>query len=162
MAGVNKVILLGNLGRDPELTYTQSGMATCRLSIATSDKRKDGTEVTQWHRCVAFERRAEVIAKHFRKGSKIYIEGKLSYGQYEKDGIKHYTTDIIVNSFEFIESRGDAGQQGSYAPPQGGGYQKPPQQGGGYAPPGGYQPPPHQPSYQGQGNGYPDDDDIPF
>ena len=70
MAGVNKVILLGNLGRDPELTYTPGGMAICKISLATSDKRKDGTEVTQWHRCTAFERRAEVIAQYFRKGSK--------------------------------------------------------------------------------------------
>lgn len=110
MAGVNKVILLGNLGRDPELSYTQGGMAVCKFSLATSKKKKDGTEVTSWHRCTAFGRTAEVITQYVGKGQQLYVEGELSYGQYEKDGIVRYTTDIFVNEFTFV-GPGKGGQQ---------------------------------------------------
>ncbi|WP_027360241.1 single-stranded DNA-binding protein [Desulforegula conservatrix] len=102
MAGVNKVIIMGNLGRDPELSYTQGGMAVCKFSIATSKRKKDGTDVTSWHRCTAFGRTAEVITQYVGKGSQLYVEGELSYGQYEKDGIVRYTTDIYVNEFAFV------------------------------------------------------------
>lgn len=102
MAGVNKVIIMGNLGRDPELSYTQSGMAVCKFSIATSKRKKDGTDVTSWHRCTAFGRTAEIITQYVGKGSQLYVEGELSYGQYEKDGIVRYTTDIFVNEFTFV------------------------------------------------------------
>lgn len=112
MAGVNKVILLGNLGRDPELSYTPGGMAVCKFSIATSKKKQDGTEVTSWHRLTAFGKQAEIIAQYVSKGQQLYVEGELSYGQYEKDGITRYTTDIIVNEISFVGSakQGD-GQQ---------------------------------------------------
>ncbi|MCP3923825.1 MAG: single-stranded DNA-binding protein [Desulfobacterales bacterium] len=149
MAGVNKVIILGNLGRDPEVTYTQSGMAVCKFSLATSKKRKDGSEVTAWHRCTAFDKRGEAIGRYVNKGQQLYIEGELQYGQYEKDGITRYTTDIIVNQFSFVGSKGSGGgggNQGGYNQNQGGGddyYAGGQPSGGGPAP-------------------VQDDDDIPF
>lgn len=140
MAGVNKVILLGNLGRDPEISYTPSGMAVCKISLATSRRNKDGQDVTAWHRCTAFGRTAEIISQYMAKGRQLYIEGELSYGQYEKDGVTHYTTDIIVNQFTFVGSGGGGGGGG-----RGGGYQ----QNGGFQgnQQGGYQ----NSGFQGQG-----------
>jgi single-strand DNA-binding protein len=111
MAGVNKVIILGNLTRDPETSYTQSGMAICKFSIATSKKKKDGTEVTSFHRCTAFQKQAELINQYVTKGQQLYVDGELSYGQYDKDGVTHYTTDIIVNQFTFIGSKKQPQQQ---------------------------------------------------
>ena len=102
MSGVNKVIIMGNMGKDPELSYTQGGMAVCQFSLATSKKKKDGTDVTSWHRCNAFGKTAEIITQYVGKGQQLYVEGELSYGQYEKDGIVRYTTDIIVNEFSFV------------------------------------------------------------
>ena len=102
MGGVNKVILLGRLGQDPAVTYSQAGMAICRLSIATSEKKKDGKEITAWHRCIAFDKRAEIMGKYLEKGDQFYVEGKLQYGQYDKDGITRYTTDIVINQFAFV------------------------------------------------------------
>lgn len=101
MAGVNRVIIMGNVGKDPELTYTQGGMAICKFSVATSKKNKDGSDKTSWHRCVAFGKTGEAIRQYIGGGSGIYIDGELSYGQYEKDGIVRYTTDILVNEFSF-------------------------------------------------------------
>lgn len=120
MAGVNKVILLGNLGRDPELSHTPGGMAVCKFSLATSRKQKDGTEITAWHRCTAFNKTAEVIDQYLSKGNQLYVEGELQYGQYEKDGVTRYTTDIIVNQFSFVGNKGGS-DQGGY---QGGGYRR--------------------------------------
>ena len=122
---VNKVIILGRLGQDPELKYTQSGMAVCKFSLATSKKKKDGTEVTAWHRCTAFDKRGEVIAQYLSKGRMLYIEGELSYGQYEKDGQKHYTTDIIVNTFSFVDSKGDRATERKQPQDSGNEYQGP-------------------------------------
>ncbi|MBU0990863.1 MAG: single-stranded DNA-binding protein [Proteobacteria bacterium] len=152
MAGVNKVILVGRLGRDPEMTYTPSGMAVCKFSIATSKKRKDGNEVTAWHRCTAFGKSGEIIGQYMSKGRELYVEGEIQYGQYEKDGITRYTTDIIVNQFTFIGGRGggqdSSSQDDSYQNYDSGqgnsNYQNTPQQG---------PPPQHQ---------MPPDDDIPF
>ena len=110
MAGVNKVILLGNLGRDPEITYSPSGMAICKFSLATLKRRKDGTDVTQWHKIVAFDKRGETIGQYVKKGQQLYIEGELQYGQYEKDGITRYTTDIIVTQFSFVGNKSSSGQ----------------------------------------------------
>jgi len=100
MAGVNKAILIGNLGRDPEIRYTQSGMAVANFSIATSESwndRESGQkqERTEWHRIVVFGKQGENCGKYLSKGSKVYIEGRISYGSYEREGVKHYTTDII-------------------------------------------------------------------
>ena len=137
MAGVNKAIILGNLGRDPEMTYTPSGLAVCKFSLATSKKMKDGQEVTQWHRCTAFGKTGELISQYVNKGNQLYIEGEITYSQYEKDGVTRYSTDIIVNQFNFISSGGGGGQQGGYRNSQpGGGY--PGGQGGGAPQGGGY------------------------
>lgn len=161
MAGVNKVILLGNLGRDPEVSYTPGGMAVCKFSLATSRKKKDGTEITSWHRCTAFNKSAELIGQYVGRGQQLYVEGELSYGQYEKDGITRYTTDIIVNQFTFISGgkQQGGGQQGGYqgggqqggqqGGGQQGGYQGGGQQGGGQQ--GGYQGGGQQGGYQGGG-----------
>tara|TARA_B110000014_G_C20094222_1_gene573332 strand:+ start:920 stop:1369 length:450 start_codon:yes stop_codon:yes gene_type:complete len=107
MAGVNKVIILGNLGADPELRSSPSGVTTCRLSIATSmnwtDKASgEKKEKTEWHRVVFFGRSAEVIDQYLKKGQQLYIEGRLQTNKYEKDGIERYSTDIIGESFNFI------------------------------------------------------------
>ena len=111
MPGVNKVIIMGNLGRDPELSYSNGGMAVCQFSLATSKKKKDGAEITSWHRCKAFGKTAEIITQYVGKGQQLYVEGELSYGQYEKDGQTHYTTDIFVNEFTFVGSKQDQPKQ---------------------------------------------------
>ena len=111
MAGVNKTITLGRLGNDPELTYSAGGMAICKFSMATSRKMKDGQEKTSWHRFTAFNKSAELIGQYVKKGQELYVEGELSYGSYDKDGVTHYTTDIIVNQFNFISGGKQAGNQ---------------------------------------------------
>ena len=111
MSGYQKVVICGRLGRDPETTFTQAGVAICKFNLATSRKKKDGQEITSWHRCTAFQKTAEVIGQYVRKGQELLIEGELSYGQYEKDSVTHYTTDVIVNSFTFVGPKKDGGQQ---------------------------------------------------
>ena len=112
---VNKVIILGNLGADPELRSSPSGVTTCRLSIATSmnwtDKGSgEKKEKTEWHRVVFFGRSAEVIDQYLKKGQQLYIEGRLQTSKYEKDGIERYSTDIIGESFNFISGSASSGQ----------------------------------------------------
>lgn len=106
MASVNRVTLIGNLGKDPEVRYTQGGDAVCNFSMATSERWKDKQgelqEKTEWHRITAFQRAAEVLGEHAKKGSSLYIEGKLSTRKYEKDGVEKYTTEIIVDRFQFL------------------------------------------------------------
>ena len=111
MAGVNKVIILGNLGADPELRSSPSGITTCRLSIATSmnwtDKNSgEKKEKTEWHRIVFFGRSAEDLEQYVKKGQQLYVEGRLQTNKYEKDGIERYSTDIIGESFNFISGSG--------------------------------------------------------
>lgn len=166
MAGINKSIILGRLGKNPELTYTQSGTAVCKFSIATSRKQKDGNEVTQWHRCVAWQKAAEIINQYVKKGDQLYVEGEINYGKYDKDGVTYYTTDIIVREFNFIGGN-QQGQQ-NQRPQQNQGYQgnqnqQQPQQG--YQPQNqGYQ----NDKMQGPQSGYQqgpqggDDSSIPF
>ena len=112
--GVNKVILLGNLGNDPDIKYTQGGMAIATLSVATtfSRKDKDGNfqEKTEWHRVKLFGKTAEVAGEYLKKGRQVYIEGRIEYGSYEKDGVKHYTTDIIGEDMQMIG--GNPGSEG--------------------------------------------------
>jgi single-strand DNA-binding protein len=120
MAGVNKVIVLGNLGADPELRSSPSGVTTCRLSIATSmnwtDKNSgEKKEKTEWHRVVFFGRSAEVIDQYLKKGQQLYIEGRLQTSKYEKDGIERYSTDIIGESFNFINSSGSSSNNNQFA-----------------------------------------------
>lgn len=175
MAGVNKAIILGHLGRDPEMTYTPSGLAVCKFSLATSKKMKDGQEVTQWHRCTAFGKTGELISQYVNKGNQLYVEGEITYSQYEKDGVTRYSTDIIIREFNFISGGGGGQQGGGYqggqggGAPQGGGYQggggAP--QGGGYQGNAGYQQggaPQGGGGYKGGGSGgsVPPKDDIPF
>ena len=115
MSGVNKVIIVGNLGRDPETRYTASGSAITNITVATSESWKDKNtgqkeERTEWHRVVFFNKIAEVAAQYLRKGSKVYIEGSLRTSSYEKDGQKHYKTDIIANQMQMLDSRGGSNE----------------------------------------------------
>jgi single-strand DNA-binding protein len=112
MTGINKVILVGRLGRDPEVSYTPSGTAVAKFSIATSERWTDkGTgekkDKTEWHRITAFGKLGEICGEYLSKGKQIYIEGRLQYGSYEKDGITRYTTDIIASQMQMLGSRGD-------------------------------------------------------
>ncbi|QDA57996.1 single-stranded DNA-binding protein [Thermomonas aquatica] len=129
--GVNKVILLGNLGNDPDVKYTQGGMAIATLSVATTYSRKDKDgqfqEKTEWHRVKLFGKTAEVAGEYLKKGRQVYIEGRIEYGSYEKDGVKHYTTDIIGEDMQMLG--GGDGQRGGG---EGGGYQQRSGGGGNY------------------------------
>ena len=104
MASVNKVILVGNCGRDPEIRYLPSGQAVANVSIATSSRRKDkntgeSIEDTQWHRVTFYDRLAEIAGEYLKKGRPAYIEGRLKYGKYtDQAGVEKYTTDIIVSA----------------------------------------------------------------
>ena len=119
--GINKVILVGNLGNDPDTKYTQGGMAITTLSVATTTSRKDKEgnfqEKTEWHRVKLFGKTAEVAAEYLKKGRQVYIEGRLEYGSYEKDGVKHYTTDILCDDMQMLggggEGRGEPRSEGS-------------------------------------------------
>jgi single-strand DNA-binding protein len=135
MASVNKVILIGNCGRDPEVRYAPSGSAICTISIATSSRRKDKTsgetiEDTQWHRITFYDRLAEIAGEYLKKGRPVYVEGRLKYGKYtDKDGIERNTVDIIASEMQLLggrEGMGDGDSRGgsSGAPaarPSGGG-----------------------------------------
>ena len=106
MSGFNQVILLGRLGNDPEVKYTQAGSAVCSLSIATSRRRKDDAgewqEVTAWHRCKAFGKQAEVIGEHVKKGDLLFVEGRLDYWEAKSErGGKLMVAEVIVEHFEF-------------------------------------------------------------
>jgi single-strand DNA-binding protein len=147
MAGLNKVMIIGNLGRDPELKYSQASTAVCSLNLAASEKWKDKEgnqqEKTEWVRAVSFGKQAEVLEKYLSKGSQVYIEGRLQTRNYEKDGQTHYTTEVVVKDFVFLgggQQKDQPQQQGYRQPPQGNQQQ--------------YQPP--------QGNTLIPDDDIPF
>ena len=131
--GVNKVILMGTFGRDPEMRYMPNGGGVCNFSIATSETWKDkntgeNQEKTEWHRCVAFRRAAEIIGEYMKKGSKIYLEGKLQTRKWEKDGQDHYSTEIVVDSFQFVGDRQGGGGQGGGQGSGGGGQQQAPAQ----------------------------------
>lgn len=112
MSGVNKVIVVGNLGNDPEIATSNSGKTIANFSIATSEKwkGKDGqmTEKTEWHRCVAFDKLADVCGEYLKKGSKVYVEGKLQTDKYQKEGIDMYSTKIIVGVMQMLDSRDSA------------------------------------------------------
>lgn len=128
--GVNKVTVMGNLGKDPEVRYMPNGGAVCNFTVATSETWKDKNsgeqqEKTEWHRIVAFRKPAEIIAEWMKKGSKIYVEGHLQTRKWEKDGQDHYTTEIVVDEFQFVgdgggggsRSSGGSGDGGQSAPP---------------------------------------------
>jgi len=160
--GVNKVILVGNLGNDPEHRTLPSGGAVTNISVATSETWKDKNtgqqqERTEWHRVVFFNRLAEIAAEYLRKGSKVYVEGSLRTRKWQdQSGQDRYSTEIVANEMQMLDSRGGSGggqgnygDQGGYGGGQGGYDQSPPQQ---------------APSDFNQGGASIDalDDDIPF
>ena len=127
MAGsINKVTLIGNLGKDPEVRHTQDGAPIVTLAIATSDSWKDKAtgekrEKTEWHRVVMFGKLAEIAGEYLKKGSKVYIEGELRTRDWEKDGQKHYTTEVVASEMQMLDSRGEMGGGGSSFGGSGGG-----------------------------------------
>jgi len=159
--GINKVILIGNLGKDPEVRYMPSGGAVANLTVATSENWKDkqtgqNQERTEWHRVVMFNRLGEIAGEYLKKGSKVYIEGKLQTRKWQdKEGQDRYTTEIVANEMQMLDSRGGAAEFGG-APQQGG--QQP------YQPQSQAQPQaPAQAAAGGKNSGFDDfDDDIPF
>lgn len=116
MAGVNKVILIGRLGRDPEVRYTPSGVAVANFSIATSEEWKDKDtgekqERTEWHKIVAWRRLGEICGEYLHKGKEVYIEGKLQTRPWEdRDGNKRYTTEIVANVMQMLGAAGKEGK----------------------------------------------------
>jgi single-strand DNA-binding protein len=116
---LNKVMLIGNLGKDPELKYTPSGVAVATFSIATSEQWKDqegnAQERTEWHNIVAWRKLAEIVGEYLKKGKKIYLEGKLQTRNYEKDGVKRYVTEIVADQIIMLDSAGARNGGGSSA-----------------------------------------------
>lgn len=158
MASVNKVILLGNLGRDPELRNMPNGDAAVAVSLATTRKWKDKggekQEETEWHRVTAFGRTAEVICEYVKKGDPLYVEGRLRTRKWtDKDGVEKYTTEIVVDQMQLLGNH-SAPQREQSAPRQ----QSAPQR---QAPP--QRPPARQAAPAGGGGGFDGmDDDVPF
>jgi len=159
MASVNKVILMGNCGRDPEVRYLPSGQAVANVSIATSTRRKnretgDMVEDTQWHRITFYDRLAEIAGEYVKKGRPIYVEGRLKYGKYtDQSGVEKNTVDIIATELQLLGGRDNAGSSED--------------SGGGYAPQNAAPKPanraPAPSSSQGVKTNFDDmDDDIPF
>jgi single-strand DNA-binding protein len=119
--GVNKVILIGNLGRDPEVRYTPSGMAMANITIATSESWKDkqtgeAQERTEWHRVVMYQRLAEITGEYLRKGAKVYIEGRLQTRKWQDKttGQDKYTTEIIADTMQMLDSKGGSSSGGNF------------------------------------------------
>jgi single-strand DNA-binding protein len=162
MASVNKVILLGNCGRDPEIRYLPSGQAVANVSVATTSRRKDKTsgeniETTEWHRVTFFDRLAEIAGEYLKKGNPVYIEGRLKYGKFtNKDGLEQNTCDIVATEMQLLGSRQGAGSPG--AEEGGGSYSRAPAPASRPA----ARPAP-APAASKAGSGFDDmDDDIPF
>jgi single-strand DNA-binding protein len=114
--GINKVIIIGNLGQDPEVRHMPSGGAVTNVSIATSESWKDKEtgqqqDKTEWHRVVFFNRLAEISGEYLKKGSKVYIEGSLRTRSWEQDGIKRYSTDIIASDMQMLDSKNEQSTQ---------------------------------------------------
>ena len=130
MASVNKVILVGNCGRDPEVRYLPSGQAVANVTLATSTRRKDKNsgemvEETQWHRITFFDRLAEIAGEFVKKGRPIYVEGRLKYGKFtNKDGVEQNTCDIIATEMQLLGGREGMGNPGGEEG-GGGGYSRP-------------------------------------
>lgn len=150
--GINKVILIGNLGQDPEVKYMPSGGAVTNVTLATSDSWKDKStgeqkEKTEWHRVVFFNRLAEIVGEYLKKGSKVYIEGRLQTRKWQdQSGNDRYTTEIIANEMQMLDSRGGGG---------GGNFDQSPSQSSNQ--------PASQPAAAAPAGGMADfDDDIPF
>jgi single-strand DNA-binding protein len=155
MASINKVILIGNLGRDPEVRYTPNGAAICNVTIATSRNWKDKNsgermEETEWHRVVFYDRLAEIAGEYLKKGRPVYVEGRLKTRKWQdKDGVEKYTTEIIADQMQMLGGRDGGGDEG------GGG--------GGGSRPAARAPAASKPAPQKSSTGFDDmDDDIPF
>ena len=122
--GVNKAILIGNLGNDPDMRYTAGGAAVANISIATAESWRDKEsgeqqERTEWHRVVAFGRLAEIMGEYLRKGSQVYIEGRIQTRKWQdKDGQDRYTTEIVANELQMLGSKGGSGSYDSSPQPQ--------------------------------------------
>jgi single-strand DNA-binding protein len=135
VASINKVILIGNLGRDPEVRYTTNGAAICNITIATSRNWKDKTsgekmEETEWHRVVFYDRLAEIAGEYLKKGRPVYVEGRLKTRKWQdKDGAEKYTTEIIADNMQLLGGR--EGQGGGDEGGGGGGYSRGSSGGGG-------------------------------
>ncbi len=121
---LNKVILIGRLGADPEMRYLSDGTPVCTLSVATSEKWKDNNgewkEKTEWHKCQAWKKLAEICVKYLVKGSLVYCEGKITTRSWtDKDNNKRYSTEIVLNTMKMLEGKKDSGQQqpSGYEPP---------------------------------------------
>ena len=161
---VNKAILVGRLGSDPEVRSTQSGTSVANMSLATNRYWKDQSgqrqEETEWHRVVFFNRLAEIVEQYVKKGSKLYIEGRLQTRSWEQDGIKRYSTEIIASEMQMLDSRGQSNDMGGSN--YGGGSQQygnaPQGDDGGFG--GGAQESGFQPAPAGSSSLA--DDDIPF
>jgi single-strand DNA-binding protein len=129
MASVNKVIIVGNLGRDPEVRYTPNGSAVCNVSVATTRSWKskesgDKSEETEWHRVVFYDKLAEIAGEYLKKGRSVYVEGRLKTRKWQdKDGAEKYTTEIIATDMQMLGSR--EGMGGGAAADEGGGYERP-------------------------------------
>jgi single-strand DNA-binding protein len=161
--GVNKVILIGNLGADPETRYSASGTALCSVSLATSESWKDkqtgeSQERTEWHRVKFFGRLAEIAGEYLKKGRQVYIEGSIRSSKYtDKEGIERWSTDIIANEMQMLGGQGEGGGRG-----EGGGEFRPRQTQGhpaGAPAAGGPRPAAVPPAQDHAGF---EDDDIPF
>ena len=120
--GVNKVIIVGNLGNDPETRFSQSGSAMTNITVATSESWKDKQtgqqqERTEWHKVVFFNRLAEIAGEYLKKGSKVYIEGSLRTRKWQdKDGVDKYTTEIVAREMQMLDSKGDSSQSRPSSP----------------------------------------------
>ncbi len=168
MASVNKVILVGNCGRDPEIRYLPSGQAVANVSVATSSRRKDkntgeSIEDTQWHRVTFYDRLAEIAGEYVKKGRPIYVEGRLKYGKYtDQSGVEKNTVDIVATELQLLGGREGMGGPGGDGD-EGGGYQQAPRRA---APPpraAAPAPAPRQAPAPRPASGFDDmDDDIPF
>lgn len=115
MASINKAIIVGNLGRDPDIRYAPSGDQITNISVATTDQWKDKSgekqERTEWHRVVFFGKLAEIAGQYLAKGSQVYIEGSIRTRKYEKDGVDHYSTEIIADKMQMLGGRNDGERQ---------------------------------------------------
>jgi len=156
MASVNKVILIGNLGKDPEVRYAPSGSAICNVTLATSRQWKDKTsgekqEETEWHRVVFYDRLAEIAGEYLKKGRPVYVEGRLKTRKWtDKEGVEKYTTEIVADQMQLLGSREGMGEGGGEG---GGGMRSAPAS----------RPAASKPAAQKSSTGFDDmDDDIPF
>ncbi len=164
--GVNKAILVGNLGNDPEVKYTQGGMAITKVSLATTSVRKDKDgnqqETTQWHRVTFFGKLGEIAGEYLKKGSQVYVEGEIRYDKYTgQDGVEKYSTDIVANEMQMLGGKSEGGGGGG-GQRSGGDYQQRGSGGDRQARPAPAQRRDPAPSKPASFDDVPFDDDIPF